>query len=67
MLQGLDHSNIVKYYESYDDAKYFYLVMEYCSGGDLLQGIVNQNKAMSELEAAIEMNKVLKAIHHCHN
>ena len=30
-LTALDHPNIIKYYETYDDAKYMYLVMEYCS------------------------------------
>jgi calcium-dependent protein kinase len=31
----LDHPNIVKYYETYDDDNYIYMVMEYCSGGEL--------------------------------
>ena len=35
ILTTLDHPNIVKYYETYDDTKYIYLVMEYCSGGEL--------------------------------
>ena len=35
ILQTLDHPNIVKYYETYDDIKYQYLVMELCSGGEL--------------------------------
>ena len=30
ILAKLDHPNIVKYYETYDDDKYFYLVMELC-------------------------------------
>ena len=29
ILNTLDHSNIVKYFETYDDKKYIYLVMEY--------------------------------------
>lgn len=37
ILQTLDHPNIVKYYETYDDVKYIYLVMELCSGGELLE------------------------------
>lgn len=32
ILHTLDHPNIVKYYETYDDTKYIYLVMEYISG-----------------------------------
>ena len=41
ILSRLDHPNIVKYYESYDDIKYMYLVMEYCSGGELFDKIVS--------------------------
>jgi len=39
ILVKLDHPNIVKYYETYDDNKYMYLVMEYCSGGELFDKI----------------------------
>ena len=35
ILHSLDHPNIVKYYETYDDKKYIYLVMEYCPNGEL--------------------------------
>ena len=33
ILTKLDHPNIVKYYETYIDEKYIYLVMEYIGGG----------------------------------
>ena len=36
ILGKIDHPNIINYYESYDDKYYFYVVMEYCSGGDIL-------------------------------
>ena len=42
ILTKLDHPNIVKYYETYDDTKYIYLVMEYCSGGELFDRIAAQ-------------------------
>ena len=32
VLHTLDHPNIVKYHETYNDATYIYLVMEYISG-----------------------------------
>jgi calcium-dependent protein kinase len=40
-LTKLDHPNIVKYYETYDDTKYMYLVMEYCSGGELFKRLTS--------------------------
>jgi calcium-dependent protein kinase len=39
ILQTLDHPNIVKYYETYEDSKFIYLVMELCTGGELFEKI----------------------------
>ena len=53
ILTTLDHPNIVKYYETYDDVKYMYLVMEYCPGGELFDRIAKQKDQMfNESEAA---------------
>lgn len=67
ILTTLDHPNIVKYYETYDDVKYMYLVMEYCSGGELFDKIASQkNQMFGEKEAANIMKKLIRAINHCH-
>jgi len=42
ILTKLDHPNIVKYYETYIDEKYIYLVMEYIGGGELFDKIAKQ-------------------------
>jgi len=43
----------VKYYETYDDPKYMYIVMEYCNGGELLDKLAFQGKKFfTESEAA---------------
>jgi len=42
ILNTLDHPNIVKYYETYDDNKYIYLVMEYITGCQLFDKITQQ-------------------------
>ena len=42
ILHSLDHPNIVKYYETYNDLKYIYLVMEYVSGRPLFECITEQ-------------------------
>jgi len=39
ILVKMDHPNIVKYYETYIDNKYIYLVMEYIDGGELFDKI----------------------------
>lgn len=38
-LQKMDHPNIVGYYETYDDARYLYLIMENCPNGELFDSI----------------------------
>ena len=67
ILNRLDHPNIVKYFETYDDSKYMYLVMEYISGCQLFDKITQQeNQTFGEFEAAGYMQKLFQAINHCH-
>jgi len=40
ILMSLDHPNIVKLYDVYEDSRYFHLVMEFCSGGELLDRMI---------------------------
>ena len=37
ILRKLDHPNILKVYDLFQDENYFYLITEYCSGGDIKQ------------------------------
>ena len=41
MISEVDHPHIVKYYETYDDTKYIYLVMELCTGGELFSRMIS--------------------------
>lgn len=34
-MMEADHPNIVKFYETYCDEKYYRIVMEYCEGQEL--------------------------------
>ena len=55
ILKSLDHPNIVKYYETYENQKYMYIVMEYWPGGELFDVIAQKAKAegsFNESEAA---------------
>lgn len=35
IMETIDHPNIVKYLETYDDRRFLYLVMQKCEGGNL--------------------------------
>lgn len=66
VLHELDHPSIIKLYETYEDEKYFHLVMELCEGGDLLERILEKG-VFAEPEAAEIMKKLLLAVNHMHN
>lgn len=67
ILTKLDHPNIVKYYETYIDEKYIYLVMEYIGGGELFDKIAKQeNQVFSEQDASQYMKKLFSALSHMH-
>lgn len=39
ILRDIDHPNIVKVFEHFQDEKYHYLISEYCKGGELFERI----------------------------
>ena len=67
ILTKLDHPNIVRYYETYEDDKNIYLVMEYIGGGELFDKIASmKNQVFSEDMAAEYMKKLFGALNHMH-
>jgi len=46
----LDHPNVIKLYETYEDSKNVYLVMEMCEGGELFDRIIDKGQ-FTEKEA----------------
>jgi calcium-dependent protein kinase len=66
VLASLDHPNIIKYYETYNDDHYFHIVTEYLSGGELFDKIYKQ-KRLTEKETANIVYKITSAICHCHS
>ena len=53
LMQQVDHPNIVKYYETYNDKKYVYLCMELCTGGEFFAKVVESDKPLTESEAGV--------------
>ena len=68
-LQTLDHPNIIKYYETYENQQFIYVVMEYCPGGELFDVIAataEKSGTFDENEARRIMGALLQAVNHCH-
>ena len=66
MLKSLaGHSNVIQIYEVFDNRKYFFFVMEYASGGDLLHLMKKKGRLDEEQARSIFVQLVrgLKYIH----
>jgi len=70
ILIKLDHPNIIKLYEIYENDNYIYLVMELCTGGELFDRIIQkteQGKQFTEKEVAQIFQQMMSAINYCHS
>mmetsp|Transcript_131636 Transcript_131636/g.366848 ORF Transcript_131636/g.366848 Transcript_131636/m.366848 type:complete len:617 (+) Transcript_131636:64-1914(+) len=65
ILLSLDHPNVLKLIQTFEDKRFYYLVTELCSGGELFDRIVKKGH-LQEREAAIIMEQVLRAVHYMH-
>lgn len=63
-LKTLDHPNIIKLFEIYQDETDVYLVQELCTGGELFDRIV-EKQYLSEKQASILFQQILQSILHC--
>lgn len=63
-LKTLDHPNIIKLFEVYEEGDSMYLVQEICKGGELFDRIV-ENEYLNEKQAASVFQQILQAILYC--
>lgn len=64
ILRRLDHPNICRIYEAYEDEASIYLVLELCDGGDLLERVAVARDRLPEREAAVLLMQMLGAVQH---
>merc|ERR1711920_770088 len=60
IMKMMDHPNIIKLYETFEDHRNIYLVMEPCSGGELFDKIIEAGH-FTESQAAILMQQMIRA------
>lgn len=65
ILRSLDHPNIVKMYEYFEDRDVIYLVQDVCKGGELFDEIIRRENFREE-DAALIISRILNAMNYCH-
>ena len=65
ILKKLDHPNIVKIYEYFEDGKFIYIVMELVTGGELFEKIQTVHR-FSEKKAAEYFRQILSGVNYLH-
>lgn len=66
LLKSLDHQNIVKIFEFYEGMKMFYIVTEFCKGGELFTKLKVEG-GQDEVTAGLIMFQLFSAINYCHS
>lgn len=65
----MDHPNIIKLYEIFEDKKYYYLVTEHLTGGELFDKITDEEffEEFTESDAANIMEQLFSSINYLHS
>merc|ERR1719214_525170 len=65
IMKIMDHPNMIKLYESFEDHRNIYLILELCTGGELFDRIIDSGH-FTEVQAAIVMQHMFRAIFYMH-
>ena len=66
LLKSIEHENVIRYISAYADKEYFYIVTEYCDGGELFKKVVD-NGRIDEMEAWGIIAQLLSSVEFLHN
>ena len=67
ILRICQHPNIIHLYDVFENESFYYLIMEYCSGGDLFSYLEQRNYMLKEKDACLIIYKLCKAIYYIHS
>ena len=65
VMKLLEHDNIVKLFDVWENSNELYLIMEYVEGGELFH-FVEQRKGLHEDETVIIFRQIIAALLYCH-
>ena len=65
ILKTLEHDNIIKIMDSFNDGISSYMITEFCNGGELFDKVVS-HFYLQEKQAAAIMYQLLSAVDYCH-
>lgn len=66
-MYGVRHPNILRFYDWYETTNHLYMILEYCTGGDLLT-LLQQDGCLPEqtvLTMSLDMMDALRFVHAC--
>ena len=66
ILQMMNHPNIIKTYKIIENDKNYFIIMEYCQGGELFNYIVDKEK-LDEDEASMFFYQLINALEYIHS
>ncbi|CAB9511941.1 MAP kinase-activated protein kinase 2 (Fragment) [Seminavis robusta] len=65
IVKDLDHPNLLKMYEMFEDHRHYYIITDIYKGGELFDEI-EANGAFAEEDTAVLMMNVLSCVNYCH-
>uniref|UniRef100_A0A7S4PS37 Calmodulin n=1 Tax=Alexandrium monilatum TaxID=311494 RepID=A0A7S4PS37_9DINO len=66
ILKGIDHPNVIKLFEVFEDCLEFHMITELCSGGELFERVL-RDTLFTERQAAIVMRQILAGVGYLHS
>jgi len=67
ILKICQHPNIIRIYDVFENVDFIYIIMEFCSGGDLFSYLEKRGFRLSEPKAAALIHKVSAACYYLHS
>ena len=66
IIQSLHHQNVIKIQDIFENEDNFYIVMEYCEGGELFNYIVKKRR-LSDEEASFFYYQIINGLEYIHS